>query len=248
MTLSFNNTSLTLILFSFVITSSLAQTYKDSIIELLPIEHASLIINALDKSIAIDPVGSNIVSKKSIDFILITDIHGDHFDQSALEQLITPASKIIAPKAVFEQMNLRLQSLTTVLENGEVFQDKSIKIEAIPMYNLREEAKNFHRKGRGNGYVLSLNNERIYISGDTEDIPEMRSLKDIDVALICMNLPYTMTESSAASAVMEFKPKKVIPYHYRGRPNVSNLDLFEELITDPSIEVIRLDWYPKMEY
>jgi L-ascorbate metabolism protein UlaG (beta-lactamase superfamily) len=63
-----------------------------------------------------------------------------------------------------------------------------------------------------------------------------------------MNLPYTMTESSAASAVMEFKPKKVIPYHYRGRPNVSNLDLFEELITDHSIEVIRLDWYPKMEY
>ena len=248
MTLSFNNTSLTLILFSFVITSSFAQTYKDSTIELLPIEHASLIINALDKSIAIDPVGSNKVSKKSIDFILITDIHGDHFDQSALEQLITPASKIIAPKAVFEQMNLRLQTLTTVLENGEVFQDKSIKIEAIPMYNLREEAKNFHRKGRGNGYVLSLNNERIYISGDTEDIPEMRSLKDIDVALICMNLPYTMTESSAASAVMEFKPKKVIPYHYRGRPNVSNLDLFEELITDPSIEVIRLDWYPKMEY
>jgi L-ascorbate metabolism protein UlaG (beta-lactamase superfamily) len=93
-----------------------------------------------------------------------------------------------------------------------------------------------------------MSDQHIYISGDTEDIPEMRALKNIDIALICMNLPYTMTESSAASAVLEFKPKKVIPYHFRGRPKVSDIDLFESLITDSSIEVVRLDWYPTEDY
>jgi len=98
------------------------------------------------------------------------------------------------------------------------------------MYNLREEALKFHTKGRGNGYVLSINNERIYISGDTEDIPEMRNLKNIDKAFVCMNLPYTMTIESAASAVLDFKPKNVYPYHYRGTDGMSDVDKFKTLV------------------
>lgn len=118
------------------------------------------------------------------------------------------------------------------------------------MYNLREEALKFHSKGRGNGYVLTIDGQRLYFSGDTEDIPEMRALKNIDKAFICMNLPYTMTEESAASAVLEFKPKQVYPYHYRGNPNVSDVSKFKTLVNqgDANIEVVQLDWYPNQAY
>ena len=113
------------------------------------------------------------------------------------------------------------------------------------MYNLREEALKFHTKGRGNGYVLAINNERIYISGDTEDIPEMRNLKNIDKAFVCMNLPYTMTVKSAASAVLDFKPKTVFPYHYRGTDGLSDVNLFKTIVNDSikSIKVELLNWY-----
>ena len=131
------------------------------------------------------------------------------------------------------------------LNNGDSFDFNGVKIEAIPMYNLREEALKFHTKGRGNGYLLTINDERIYISGDTEDIPEMRNLKNIDKAFVCMNLPYTMTVESAASAVLEFKPKQVYPYHYRGTEGLSDIEKFKNLVnkSDKSINVLLLDWY-----
>ena len=110
------------------------------------------------------------------------------------------------------------------------------------MYNLTAERKNFHTKGRGNGYVLTIGGKRIYISGDTEDIPEMRTLKNIDVAFVCMNLPFTMEVEKAADAVKEFKPKIVYPYHYRG----SDLQKFKTLVNEtPGIEVRLREWYPK---
>ena len=102
------------------------------------------------------------------------------------------------------------------MKNGETSESNGISIEAIPMYNITRDRLRYHEKGRGNGYVLTLGDKRVYISGDTEDIPEMRVLKDIDVAFICMNLPYTMTVDQAADAVKEFKPGIVYPYHYRG--------------------------------
>ena len=108
------------------------------------------------------------------------------------------------------------------------------------MYNLAPARASFHAKGRGNGYVLTFGGKRIYLSGDTEDIPEMRSLKNIDVAFVCMNLPYTMTVDQAASAVREFRPKLVYPYHYRG----SDLAKFKELVGESSgVEVRLRDWY-----
>jgi len=125
-----------------------------------------------------------------------------------------------------------------------------LKNVTIPMYNLRQEALRFHKKGRGNGYVLNLGEQRIYFSGDTEDIPEMRALKNIDKAFLCMNLPYTMTVDKAAEAVLDFIPKQVYPYHYRGNPNVSDVRRFAKLVGNgnPEIEVIQLDWYPKDPY
>jgi L-ascorbate metabolism protein UlaG (beta-lactamase superfamily) len=108
------------------------------------------------------------------------------------------------------------------------------------MYNTTPDRSKFHDKGRGNGYVLTLGGKRLYISGDTEDIPEMRALKNIDVAFVCMNLPYTMTVEQAASAVREFKPRVVYPYHHRG----SDLAKFKQLVgQDPAIEVRIREWY-----
>ena len=110
--------------------------------------------------------------------------------------------------------------------------------------NTPPERQNFHAKGRGNGYLLTLGGTRIYISGDTEDVPEMRALENIDAAFVCMNLPYTMEVTAAAGAVLEFRPKVVFPYHYRGKSGMSDLDQFQSLVAkDPGIEIRLLEWY-----
>jgi L-ascorbate metabolism protein UlaG (beta-lactamase superfamily) len=133
-----------------------------------------------------------------------------------------------------------LRAKTTVLANGETKSVKGVSIEAVPMYNTTPERLQYHTKGRGNGYVVTLGGKRVYISGDTEDIPEMRALKNIDVAFVCFNLPYTMTEEQAASAVRDFAPKIVYPYHYRG----SDIAKFKKLVgNDAGIEVREGSWY-----
>ena len=153
------------------------------------------------------------------------------------------------PQAVADKMPDNFTPQIDVLNNGDAKERYDIKVEAIPMYNLREEAKDFHTKGRGNGYVLNMGDDRIYFSGDTEDIPEMRGLDDIDIAFVCMNLPYTMPVKSAASAVVDFKPKKVYPYHYRGTDGLSDVGMFKTWIMKSGaakeIEVVQLDWYPE---
>jgi len=221
-------------------------------IKIIPIEHATAIVKWKDITIYIDPIGGANAFKdnKHPDLILITDIHFDHFNLKTLQELNTEKAKIIVPQAVANKMPAEFTPQIDILNNGDTKERYGITIEAIPMYNLREEALKFHPKGRGNGYILNIGTQRIYFSGDTEDIPEMRALKNIDKAFICMNLPYTMTEESAADAVLEFKPKQVYPYHYRGNPEVSNVAKFKSIINSkkPAIEVIQLDWYPNEEY
>ena len=114
------------------------------------------------------------------------------------------------------------------------------------MYNMKrgpEPGKLFHDKGRGNGYVLTYGGKRFYISGDTEGIPEMRALKNIDVAFVCMNLPYTMTVEEAADAVKAFHPKVVYPYHYRGTQGMSDTKAFAQALAGTGIDVRLIDWY-----
>jgi L-ascorbate metabolism protein UlaG (beta-lactamase superfamily) len=129
------------------------------------------------------------------------------------------------------------------MNNGEKKKFGDIEIEAIPMYNLQrgpQPGALYHTKGRGNGYVLTMGGKRIYISGDTEAIPEMRALKNIDVAFVCMNLPYTMTPEEAAAGVKAFRPKVVYPYHYKG----SDLKVFAgALANEKGIEVRLREWY-----
>lgn len=221
-------------------------------INITPITHATAVLQWGETTIYIDPVGGAkaFENQKKPDLILITDIHGDHFSLETLDSLDTAKAKIILPQAVADKMPENYVPQLDVLGNGESKERYGITVEAIPMYNLREEALNFHTKGRGNGYVLSKGDQRIYFSGDTEDIPEMRALKNIDKAFICMNLPYTMTEESAASAVLEFQPKEVYPYHYRGQPDVSDINKFRKLVNegDSSIKVVIMDWYPGVDY
>ncbi|MDN3725073.1 MBL fold metallo-hydrolase [Aequorivita sp. SDUM287046] len=214
-----------------------------------PVEHASMVLNWDGTIIYVDPVGGKEIYNKysEADMILVTDIHGDHMDIPTLEAITKDKTVVFAPKAVFEKLPTSLQNKTNVINNGDVISDFEMEIRAVPMYNLRPEALKFHEKGRGNGYVLERNGKRIYISGDTEDIPEMRNLQNIDIAFICMNLPYTMTVEKAAEAVLAFKPKTVYPYHYRGTEGMSDVEKFKNLVEAGSenIKVTQLDWYPK---
>jgi len=204
-----------------------------------PVSHASFVMEWDDKTIYVDPVGGAGLydGLQRPDLVLITDIHGDHLDAPTLEALSANA-QLIAPAAVRDQLPAALQAKTFVLDNGNNVDRLGINIEAIPMYNLTEDRLQFHEKGRGNGYVATFGGTRVYISGDTEDIPEMRNLEDIDVAFVCFNLPYTMTESQAADAINAFSPDIVYPYHYRG----SDLALFTSMIDD-GIEVREGAWY-----
>lgn len=214
-----------------------------------PISHATMVLQWDNSTIYVDPVGGKnlYASYNSPNIILITDIHSDHFDANTIQSIITEETLLIVPQTVFDKLPKELQLKTEVLNNKENIKLSDLEIEAIPMYNLREEALKFHPKGRGNGYVLENKNRRVYISGDTEDIPEMRTLKNIDIAFICMNLPYTMNVEQAAEAVLAFKPKTVYPYHYRGENGLSDIGKFEAIIKakNPDIKVTKLDWYPE---
>ena len=221
-------------------------------LKIYPVEHATAVIKWDGLTLYIDPVGGvdKFMGYPKPDLILITDYHGDHLSVETLEALDTRQAKIIVPQAVADELPEAFTTQIDVLNNGDSKERFGISIEAIPMYNLREEALKFHVKGRGNGYVLSKDGMRLYFSGDTEDIPEMRALQDIDKAFVCMNLPYTMTVESAADAVLEFKPKEVYPYHFRGSPDVSDVNKFKELVNagNQEIQVVQLDWYPNMPY
>ncbi|HET8855712.1 MAG TPA: MBL fold metallo-hydrolase [Salinimicrobium sp.] len=220
-----------------------------SSIEIIPISHATAVISWDGSTIYLDPTGgaSAFYGMERPDFVLVTDIHGDHLDPQTLKELKLKGIPIIAPQAVKDQLKDSLAQNITVLNNGETIDQSGFSVEAIPMYNLREEAKQFHTRGRGNGYVLQRNGKRLYIAGDTGDIPEMRQLKDIDLALIPMNLPYTMPVERAADAVLEFEPKIVYPYHFRGSEGFADVEKFKSLVRagNPDTEVIIANWYPE---
>ncbi|NJY63986.1 MBL fold metallo-hydrolase [Salinimicrobium sp. CDJ15-81-2] len=224
-------------------------TMETAQVEVIPVSHASTIIKWNNTTIYVDPVGGadTYAEQDSADVVLLTDIHGDHMDSKTLQGLELGDITIIAPQAVKDELPDSLATKVTVMNNGEKRSLQNFSIEAIPMYNLREEAKQYHPKGRGNGYVIESEGKRLYIAGDTEDIPEMRQLKDIDIALIPMNLPYTMTVEKAAEAVLEFAPDKVYPYHFRGTDGKADVEKFKQLVNEGNddIEVIIANWYPE---
>lgn len=212
-----------------------------------PVFHGALVLSWNTITIYVDPYGG---AKKyeglaAPDLVLITDIHGDHLNPETLNALDLSKTTLIVPQAVADQLPEHLKSKAVILVNDKNTTQKGISISAIPMYNLPEAPESRHPRGRGNGYLLNLDGKIIYISGDTGDISEMRSLKNIDVAFVCMNLPYTMDVPQAADAVLAFKPAIVYPYHYRGQDGLSDVEAFKKLVQDknPMIEVRLRNWY-----
>ncbi|MBA4141331.1 MAG: MBL fold metallo-hydrolase [Segetibacter sp.] len=209
-----------------------------------PITHATLVLGYHKKNIYIDPTGGADAFKglAAPDLIVVTDIHGDHFDPKTIEAINTANAVLVVPQAVADKFpaTMNKQKLV-VLKNGDKIKQGEISIAAIPMYNLPEAPDAFHTKGRGNGYILSIGGKNIYISGDTEDIPEMRALKNIDIAFVCMNLPYTMDVNQAAQGVLAFNPKVVYPYHYRGQ----DVNTFKTGVNagNKNIDVRLRNWY-----
>jgi L-ascorbate metabolism protein UlaG (beta-lactamase superfamily) len=212
-----------------------------------PVLHSCFFLQWNNKVIYVDPHGGKALfdGLPRADLVLITDIHRDHLDTATLFPLLKDNSAIVAPKAVADQITGVHAKKVTVLGNGHSGTQHEVQVIAVPMYNLPDDASARHPKGRGNGYVISVGDKYIYISGDTEDIPEMRELKNIDIAFMCMNEPYTMTVAQAADAVLAFRPKVVYPYHYRGQNGFSDLDEFQKLVAgkDPEIKVVIRDWY-----
>jgi L-ascorbate metabolism protein UlaG (beta-lactamase superfamily) len=218
------------------------QTFATSAgeVKITPLMHASVLIQAGDKTIYVDPAKpAKLAGLPKADLILITHIHYDHFDPDSIRAISQGSTEVIAPASVVEKF-----TSARAIANGQSQTWNQWGIEAVPAYNLvRGPAAGqlFHPKGRDNGYVLTYGGKRFYFSSDTEGTPEMRALKNIDVAFICMNLPYTMPPEEAAEAVKAFHPKVVIPYHYRG----SDLKVFAQRLEGTGIEVRLLDWYPK---
>ncbi|MDF3076835.1 MAG: beta-lactamase [Sphingobacteriaceae bacterium] len=218
---------------------------KNKTLTIQPIMHATMVLSYDGKTVYVDPTGGAEAFKglAAPDIILITDIHGDHLDPATIAAVNTANATFIVPQAVADKLPATIDKENVeVLDNGEKEKEMGIKFTAIPMYNLPEAPDAFHTKGRGNGYVLKIKNKNIYISGDTEDIPEMRSLKNIDIAFVCMNLPYTMDVNQAAQGVLALRPKVVYPYHYKGQ----DVNTFKSLVdaANMGIEVRLRNWYP----
>lgn len=218
----------------------------DASVAVHPISHASLYLDWGGTIIVVDPTGGAeaFAAAGTPALILITHEHGDHLDPETLAALPGNAP-IVAPPSVAEKLPEALAARTTVIGNGESTELAGVTIDAIPAYNTTADRLQYHPEGRDNGYVLSNGDLRVYVAGDTEDIPEMRALTDIDLAFVPMNLPFTMDEEQASDGVAAFGPRVVYPYHYRGTDTQRFADLMAE--KNPDVEVRLHDWYAGAE-
>lgn len=176
--------------------------------------HATFMMSWNGKIIFVDPVSGEADYSKlpKADVILITHEHFDHMDPKTVSSIKTAPTKIIGSPEVARQIPGMI-----VMKNGDTQMVDGLGIESVPAYNvvnMRAPGKPFHPKGVGNGYLVTLGDKRVYIAGDTENIPEMKNLRNIDIAFLPMNLPYTMTPEMVADAAKAFKPKILYPYHY----------------------------------
>jgi len=212
-------------------------------IVIFPIAHASFVMTAPGMVVYNDPVGEAAAYEghPAPDLILITHEHQDHYNAETLAALVGDGTRLVTNPAVFGMLPEALKSKATSIGNGENTTVGELRIEAIPAYNTTPDRQQYHPQGRDNGYVLTIGGRRVYIAGDTEDIPEMRALSDIYVAFLPMNLPYTMDIDQASSAVAEFKPAFVYPYHYRG----SDPEAFAAKVAEAGVEtkVVMGPWY-----
>jgi L-ascorbate metabolism protein UlaG (beta-lactamase superfamily) len=192
------------------------------------IGHGTLMIRWGATVIHVDPVAeyADYATMPKADIVLVTHEHFDHLDPEAIRAVSKPGTELVMSGSCRAKM-----PGGTVMRNGDSRTVKGIPVQAVPAYNL---AKNFHPKGVGNGYILTLGKKRLYVAGDTENTPEMKALKDIAIAFLPMNLPYTMTPEMVADAALAFRPKVLYPYHY-GETDTAKLTKL--LAAAPDIEV-----------
>ncbi len=183
--------------------------------------HGTLMFNYSGLIVHVDP-WSNVADYSGLpkaDVILITHEHGDHLDAGTVQKIRKDTTEII----ITESCKGAVEG--TVMKNGDKATVKGLSIEAVPAYNIkhkRDNGEHFHPKGRGNGYIVDFGGTRVYIAGDSENTPEMKAQKDIDIAFLPMNLPYTMTPEMVADAARAFRPKVLYPYHF-GKTDTSEL-------------------------
>jgi len=208
-------------------------TSSAGIIEMYFIGHASLMFSLNNFVVYFDPVRSmgKFDNMPKADLVLVTHEHYDHLDASLIKDLSKPGTVVICNKASFSKL-----PSAQAMKNGDRKNVNGIEIEAVPAYNIvnmRAPGQPFHPKGVGNGYIITFGDKRIYVAGDTENTPEMKALKNIDVAFLPMNLPYTMTPEMVADAAIAFKPKILYPYHY----SETKTDKIIDLLKNTAIEV-----------
>jgi len=202
-------------------------------LELCFVGHGTLMFKYNDTIIHIDPVSreADYSLMPDADLILITHEHGDHLDPAAIGEILKSDTRIICNKASSSALDN-----CDIMSNGDRSEYRGIGIEAVPAYNIvheRSPGNPYHPKGNGNGYILRVGNKNIYVAGDTENIPEMKNLGEIDIAFLPMNLPYTMSPEMAAGAARVIKPDILYPYHFGS----SDTDKLIELLDGTGIEV-----------
>lgn len=202
---------------------------KKTTIDFFSIKHGSVAIRVANKWIYVDPVGKGAKPETDYtvlpkaDYILITHNHGDHLDAEAISQLSTESTRVIANPAGIETLGYG----ETMVNGDSITTDEGWKIDAVPAYNNSEGKLNFHPQGRDNGYILTIGGFRVYVAGDTEVIPELADIKDIDVAFLPCNLPFTMTPEQCAEAAKILGAKVLFPYHYSQTEIQQVADLLE---------------------
>ena len=203
-------------------------------LEITFIGHGTLMFSFQGKIIHVDPVSmyADYAKLPKADVILITHEHRDHLDTSALGHIRTEKTTVVLTETCAGKVSGGIS-----MKNGDVKTVDGFRVEAVPAYNIvhmRSPGLPFHPKGVGNGYVITFGDNRVYVAGDTENTPEMKSLRGIDIAFLPMNLPYTMTPEMVADAAKAMKPGILYPYHF-GDTDTSKL---VELMKDtPEVEV-----------
>jgi L-ascorbate metabolism protein UlaG (beta-lactamase superfamily) len=200
------------------------------------IGHGTLMMQHAGKTIHIDPWGklADYATLPRADLVLITHHHGDHLDKATLSTVCTDKTVILQTRICAKELGKGI-----AMANGERRTEQGIAVEAIPAYNIvqkRPDGTPFHPKGEGNGYLLTFGKTRVYVAGDTENTPEMKALKNVDIAFLPMNLPYTMTPEMVADAARAFRPKILYPYHY----GETNPGLLVDLLKDMNEVDIRI--------
>ena len=224
------------LIFAASMTSSMAQPQKDTFdtsegpLEIYFVGHASLYFSFNGDIIHVDPYGQmgDYQATPKADLVLITHDHPDHLDKSAIQDISKENTQFVMNEASHQELGKG-----QILKNGDKTDIAGYKIRAVPAYNIEHKRDNgdpYHPKGRGNGYLIDFGDKTVYIAGDTENIPEMKNLPNIDIAFLPMNLPYTMSPEMAKDAALMVSPEVVYPYHYR--MGETDTEKFEELMAD----------------